>query len=134
MSERRRNGGVVRTIQVTVETGGDTEEELRSLLRWLTADEDIGPHAHGVLSASQPPGSEHMGSLLDIISLSVSTGLGAGQLVAGIAQWRSARPASPRVSVHRGTLRVDIHDADPETVRRLTDLLAQPQDDDAGAA
>ncbi|MEU5957982.1 hypothetical protein [Streptomyces sp. NPDC047525] len=128
------HGGVLQSIRVTVETDGDVEEELRSLLRWLRADEETGPHTHGELASSRAPDPEHMGVPLDLISLTVSVALGAGQLAVGIAQWRGARPGAPKVTLHRGDVRVDVHDADPDTVRRLTELLAEGRDDGSAGA
>ncbi|MEU2286183.1 hypothetical protein ABZ614_30345 [Streptomyces sp. NPDC013178] len=122
------------TIQVTLGTEGDNEEDLRSLLRWLTADEVTGRHLRGALVDAQPAHPEHMGGQLDVLSLAVSSLLGAAQLAMAVVQWRAARRSSPTVTVHRNGTRLDIHAADPETVRRLALLLADDGDGDAGAA
>ncbi|MFJ9410136.1 hypothetical protein [Streptomyces sp. NPDC101393] len=125
---------MTKVIEVRVAGTNDDESELRSLLRWLKADEGVGPYAHGVLASSQPARTDHMGALLDLISLTVSGGLGAAQLAAGLAQWRAARHSAPSIIVHRGEARVEVYDADPETVRRLTELLAGGQGGDDGAS
>ncbi|MEV8321108.1 hypothetical protein AB0Q95_43865 [Streptomyces sp. NPDC059900] len=125
----------MQSIRATVETDGDVEEELRSLLRWLRADEETGPYTYGELASSVAPDPEHMGAPpLDLISLTVSVALGAGQLAVGIAQWRGARPGAPKVTLHRGDVRVEVHDADPDTVLRLTEMLAEGRDDGSAGA
>ncbi|MEU6104410.1 effector-associated constant component EACC1 [Streptomyces flaveolus] len=122
------------TVQATVAVAKDAETELRSLARWLAADEETGRYAHGVLASAGPPDPEHMGTVLDVLSLSLGSGLAAGQLALAIAQWRTARRGAPLVTLHRNGMRVEIRDADAETVRLLTEMLTDDQDDDAGAA
>ncbi|MGW4700697.1 effector-associated constant component EACC1 [Streptomyces sp. NPDC004285] len=111
-------------IELAVPQATDTEEELRSLLRWLGADEGVGPGTHGRLIGSQPHRSDHMGATLDLIALAVSGGVGAAQLAVAIAQWRGTRRPSRTVVVRHGALEVEVTDGDEETVRRLAELLA----------
>ncbi|MFD8011298.1 hypothetical protein [Streptomyces sp. NPDC058955] len=111
-------------IELAVPQATDTEEELRSLLRWLSADEGVGPGTHGRLTGSRPARSDHLGATLDLIALAVSGGVGAAQLGVAIAAWRGARRTSRTVVVRHGALEVEVTDADEETVRRLAEVLA----------
>ncbi|MEU9998950.1 hypothetical protein [Streptomyces sp. NPDC050848] len=126
------------TIQVRVTGTADPEDELRSLLRWLKADDEVGPSAHGVLAGSAPPHPEHMGTLLDIISLTVASGLSATQLAVAIGQWRTTRRRTPDVTLRRGDTEVTVTGADAGTVRALAELMAEPgreeRPDDGGTA
>ncbi|MEV8594100.1 hypothetical protein [Streptomyces sp. NPDC052012] len=121
-------------IDVRVAGVADTEQELRSLLRWLRADEEIGRALHGELRSSAPTDPEHMGNLLDLITLMVSGGLSAAQLVLSIDQWRAARRSRPRVVLRRGSVEIEVVGAEEPTVRAVAALLNEEQDDDGGPA
>ncbi|MEU5437031.1 hypothetical protein AB0G73_27110 [Streptomyces sp. NPDC020719] len=122
-------------IEIRVSGAADPEAELRSLLRWLHVDEAVGHAVHGTLGSSAPADPEHMGTLLDVMSLVVSGGLSAGQLALAVDQWRTARRASPRVLVRRGAVEIEIDGADPATIARITALLAgEEHSGDGGSA
>ncbi|MFD9489768.1 hypothetical protein [Streptomyces sp. NPDC059991] len=122
-------------IEIRVRGAADPEAELRSLLRWLHADDEVGRAVHGTLGSSRPPDPEHMGTLLDVMSLVVSGGLGAGQLALSVGQWRSARRTAPAVVMRRGAVEIELNGADPATIARITALLAgEERSGDGGSA
>lgn len=121
-------------IEVRVTGGADSEEELRSLLRWLKADDGIGRGVHGVLAGSEPARPDHLGVLLDLISLSVSGGLSAAQLSLAIDQWRAGRRGGRRVTLRRGGWEIEVDGADAQTVRDIAELLREPADEEQGDA
>lgn len=112
-----------------VAEAADPEEELRSLLRWLRADEQLGRALNGELRSSVPAGPGHMGTLLDLITLGVTGGLSAAQLVLSIDQWRAARRTRPRVVLRRGTTEVEVVGAQEETVRAVAALLREERNE-----
>ncbi|MCT9092097.1 hypothetical protein N4G70_24940 [Streptomyces sp. ASQP_92] len=114
-------------IEIRVHGVADTEAELRSLLRWLKADDEIGPRVHGMLGSSAPADPEHMGALLDVISLTVGNGLAAAQFALSIHQWRAARRAPTGVVLRRGGVEIEVHGADPAVLRGVTALLAEEE-------
>lgn len=107
--------------------GGDTEEELRSLLRWLHADETLTRDVRGELGSSVPPAPGHMtGGLFDLLQLAIGSGLSAGALAVSLLQWRDSRRRAPLLTLRRGAVEVEIGaGADDETVRRIVALLGQ---------
>ncbi|MFG2729652.1 hypothetical protein [Streptomyces canus] len=121
-------------IDVRVAGAADSEEELRSLLRWLKADEEVGPALHGELRSSEAADREHMGTLLDLASLVVSAGLAAAQLALAIEQWRAARRTPPRVTLRRGQVEIEVTGAGEQTVLAIAAMLDGEQDDDGGPA
>ncbi|OIJ66728.1 hypothetical protein WN71_016930 [Streptomyces mangrovisoli] len=123
------------TVEVRVRGSVDPETELRSLLRWLTADEEVGPAVHGTLAASAPARPDHMGTLLDLISLAVGGGLSAAQLALAIDQWRTQRRGSPRVTLRRGDTEIEVDGRDERILRTVAELLESEEPaDDGGAA
>ncbi|MEU6091188.1 hypothetical protein ABZ865_31345 [Streptomyces sp. NPDC047085] len=122
-------------IEVRLTDAAEQESELRSLLRWLKADEDVGRHIHGTLAGSEPARPDHLGTLLDLISLAVGTGLSGAQLTFAIDQWRTHRRSAARVVLRRGDLVVEVDGSDPETVRRVAELLeSEERPGDGGTA
>ncbi|WP_329279421.1 effector-associated constant component EACC1 [Streptomyces sp. NBC_01451] len=110
-------------IEIRVHDVTDPEAELRSLLRWLTADEDVGPAVHGTLAGSEPARPDHLGTLIDIISLVVSGTLSGAQLAFAVGEWRAHRRGAPRVTLRKGGLEVEVDGRDTEALRRITELL-----------
>ncbi|MFE4862467.1 hypothetical protein [Streptomyces sp. NPDC056670] len=110
-------------IEIRVHGVADAEAELRSLLRWLKADEEVGLRVHGALGSSEPADPEHMGALIDIISLTVSNGLAAAQFALSIQQWRATRRAPAAVVLRRGGTEVEVVGADPAVLRGVAALL-----------
>ncbi|MFI6084959.1 hypothetical protein ACIBBB_28990 [Streptomyces sp. NPDC051217] len=111
----------------------DTAEgELRSLHAWLLAEPAARRHARPVLDTARPSRAGAQGDVLDLISLVVSSGFGAGSLALSIAAWRATRPGRPVVTVERPDgARVTISDSSPEEMRRLLESLTDGGTDDA---
>lgn len=84
------------------ETG--TEDELRSLLRWLHADESVD--VRGRIGTAAPPPAHHMGAGFDLLELAIGSGLSAASLVFSVLQWQSARRGSPSVTLRRGDVEI----------------------------
>jgi len=112
------------------QTGGavDTEDELRSLLRWLREDETLD--VHGRIGADSAPAAGHMGVGFDLLQLTVGSGLSAASLVVSVLQWQAARRQAPAVTLRRGDVEVVLTARaarDEETLRGIIGLLdAQP--------
>ncbi|OON82125.1 effector-associated constant component EACC1 [Streptomyces tsukubensis] len=104
----------------------DTEEELRSLLRWLRADESLHGTMTVVAAPSAPPVPDAMGAGgFDILQLAVTSGFSAAALAVSILQWKSSTRGSTRVRVRRGDIEVELTGelASDEEVRRVIRLL-----------
>jgi hypothetical protein len=85
------------------------------LRRWLTDEPQI--RRYGRLEAPQPRSPGEMGFGLEVVSVALSSGLSALQLLISIAQWRDSRRASPAVIISRTTpdgVTVRIEASDPE--------------------
>ncbi|MFJ3494594.1 hypothetical protein ACIPPJ_13435 [Streptomyces sp. NPDC086091] len=109
-------------LTVALDADG-TEDDLRSLLRWLREDTTVPARAH-VGGAPPPPGS--MGTGFDVLQFAVSGGLAAGALLVSVLQWQTSRRRAPAVTLRRGGIEVLLTaDAarDEESVRRLVALL-----------
>ncbi|MFE7647811.1 effector-associated constant component EACC1 [Streptomyces phaeoluteigriseus] len=101
-----------------------TEDDLRSLLRWLRADETAGVRAG--LAAAPPPPAGGMGPGFDMLQFAVSGGLSAAALVVSVLQWQTSLRRAPAVTLRRGDVEVQLTAQaarDEETVRRFVALL-----------
>ncbi|UFR05645.1 hypothetical protein KBP30_32770 [Streptomyces sp. Go40/10] len=101
-----------------------TEDDLRSLLRWLHADDTVP--VRGRIVGGAPPAPGGMGSGFDLIQLAVSSGLSVGSLVVSVLQWQAARRHAPAVTLRRGDVEVVLTARaarDEETVRGIVELL-----------
>ncbi|MFI8362817.1 hypothetical protein ACIGD1_21930 [Streptomyces sp. NPDC085612] len=126
--------------------GGDAEDELRSLLRWLNADESLGRDLRGTLAADPerpasgtPTSGTLMGTGLDLVQLVVGSGLSTGSLVFSVLQWQASRRPAPSLTVSRGGYEVRLTGEaadDPEALRRIVALLEPSPEggDDDGTA
>ncbi|MGN9793852.1 effector-associated constant component EACC1 [Streptomyces sp. OZ13] len=98
-----------------------------------------GPHVHGRLVGSAPARADHMGVVLDLISLTVAGGLSAAQLAVAVSQWRAARRAAPAVTIRHGDVEIDVRSGDAATALAIAELLREQahggqQGDDRGTA
>jgi hypothetical protein len=76
----------------------DSTAEAESLHRWLRREQ--GVRVDGELARAPSTDPEAMGTLLDVLTLVIGSGLSAGQLALAVASWReSRRPAAPRVMI-----------------------------------
>ncbi|MBH5337947.1 hypothetical protein IHE55_25475 [Streptomyces pactum] len=118
---------------VTVAVGdrhhpADTEDELRSLLRWLDRDESLRDRVRGRIRGNRAPEPGAMGAGFDILQLTIGSGLSVGALVVSVLQWRDARRTRPVLTLRRGGVEVVVPadgTADEETVRRVVALLGE---------
>jgi hypothetical protein len=107
-------------IRIEVDAGDD---ELRSLYRWLSVDSQVRRHGNLDLSAP-PPQPGHMGELLDVLSLTLSSGFSAASLAVAIATWRRTHPIATSVTVERpdGSV-ITLNSSSPEDEVRLREFL-----------
>ncbi|MEU1041674.1 hypothetical protein ACFYP4_31655 [Streptomyces sp. NPDC005551] len=111
--------------QRTPDTGEalGSEDELRSLLRWLHADETLDVRAR---IGGEPAAAQHMGSGFDLLQLALGSGLSTASLVVSVLQWQSSRRRAPAVTLRRGEVEVLLTAEaarDEETLRRIVGLL-----------
>ncbi|MEV7214570.1 hypothetical protein AB0O31_15935 [Kitasatospora cineracea] len=119
-------------ISVTVDAGDDTEDALRSLLRWIGNDDELSRTVRARVvtggPAGEPTGPRQMGGgTFDVVQLLVSSALSAGALSVSVLQWREARRRPTALVLRRGTLELEIPAGSPHdeaTVRALTALVA----------
>ncbi|MCZ0996207.1 caspase family protein [Streptomyces noursei] len=78
-------------VRAATEPGGDPEEELRSLMRWLHEDEGLHRQVRGTLTASRGPRPGEMGLGFDLLQLALGTAVSGGSLAVSVLQWRDAR-------------------------------------------
>jgi hypothetical protein len=109
---------------------GAAEDDLRSLLRWLRADETLAGLSAGRIRDGGPPQPGTMGLAFDVLQLTIGSGLSAGALAVSVAQWRDARRRPPGITLRRGRTTVEIPATGPVDVAALTRALqvlgAQP--------
>lgn len=109
----------------------DPESELRSLLRWVHADESLERTVRGRLAGSAEPQPGHMGTAFDLLQFAVGSSMSGGALAVSILQWRDARRQRPALTIRHGGTEVDIPAeaaGDERLLRRITALL----DEDSG--
>ncbi|WP_146164003.1 effector-associated constant component EACC1 [Pseudosporangium ferrugineum] len=101
-------------------------EDAESLHRWLRGEQAV--RVDGRLARGRDGDPETMGTLLDVLTLVIGSGLSAGQLALAVASWRDSRRPSPRVTiVHTGpdgsVIRIEAEDH-----RALTAALQRLED------
>ncbi|CAG6392089.1 Flagellar hook-associated protein flgK [Actinacidiphila cocklensis] len=120
-------------VVLTLAAAGTAEDDLRSLLRWLRADESLAGRAAGRIRDGAPPQPGAMGLAFDVLQLTIGSGLSAGALAVSLAQWRDARRRPPGITLRRGQTTVEIPASGPVDVAALTRALqflgTQPQAD-----
>ena len=75
----------------------DSTADAESLHRWLRREQAI--RVNGELARETVHESETMGTLLDVLTLLLGTGLSAGQLALAIAGWRETHRPPPKVTI-----------------------------------
>ncbi|WP_328461545.1 effector-associated constant component EACC1 [Streptomyces sp. NBC_00448] len=127
-------------VEIDVRTAGDpgdsAEDDLRSLLRWVRADENLAGRADGRVRDGTPPQPGRMGGAFDILQLSIGSGLSAGALLVSLLQWRDARHRPPAITLRRGRMTVEIPatpEVDAATLARAVELLTAERPDGAEA-
>ncbi|MEU3265379.1 MULTISPECIES: effector-associated constant component EACC1 [Streptomyces] len=106
------------------------EADLRSLLRWVDAEESLRHEVRGRLASgtTAPPGS--MGTGFDVLELLIGSGLSTGALVVSVAQWRESRRNRPAITLRRGAVEVEIpaNGVPADMVERIVTLLDREAD------
>jgi hypothetical protein len=106
---------------------GDHEDDLRSLLRWVRADEGVAAAEglDGGRIVGAPPAPGEMGLGFDVLQFAVGSGISLGALAVSVAQWRDARAERSRrrvVVLRRGSTEIELPadpGADPAALARL---------------
>jgi hypothetical protein len=75
----------------------DSTADAESLHRWLRQEQAI--RVDGELARATSDDPETMGTLLDVLTLIIGSGLSAGQLALAVASWRAAHPPAPKVTI-----------------------------------
>ncbi len=75
----------------------DSTADIESLHRWLRREQAVRVDGELARDASDDP--EAMGTLLDVLTLIIGSGLSAAQLALAVASWREARRPAPRVTI-----------------------------------
>jgi hypothetical protein len=107
----------------------DTTADAESLHRWLRREQAV--RVDGALSRPGSDDPEAMGTLLDVLTLIIGSGLSAGQLALALAGWRQAHPPAPKVTITHtaadgAVTRIEV--ADPATLTAaLTELEQREQ-------
>ncbi|MGA5301914.1 effector-associated constant component EACC1 [Nucisporomicrobium flavum] len=107
-------------------------EDAESLHRWLRREDAV--RVDGRLARARSDDPQTMGTLLDVLTLVIGSGLSAGQLALAVASWRDSRRPSPKVTiVHTAadgaTTRIEAADH-----RTLADALARLEEAGGGRA
>jgi hypothetical protein len=114
-------------VRVQLRVAGDDPETVRSLREWLRQEPDV--RQHGDIQWGTTDSPEHMGVLIDVVTVLLSSGFSAAQLAFAIVQWRASRHPAPVVTIsrHMGdgtTVRVETSDA--EVLARAVRELEAP--------
>jgi hypothetical protein len=107
----------------------DSTADAESLHRWLRREQAV--RVDGELAPGSAGDPEHMGTLLDVLTLVIGSGLSAGQLALAVASWRDSRRPAPTVTITHtaadGTVtRIDVADHTSLAVA-LTELEQREQ-------
>lgn len=103
----------------------DTEDELRSLARWLREDESLAGHLRADVGAAPAPAG-HMGTGFDVLQLALGSTLSTAALVVSVLQWQLSRRRAPALVLSRGDVRVELSQEaarDEGTLRRVMEVL-----------
>ncbi|MEU8229320.1 hypothetical protein AB0C29_09330 [Actinoplanes sp. NPDC048791] len=107
----------------------DSTADAESLHRWLRREQAVRVDGGLALGGGDDP--ELMGTLLDVLTLIIGSGLSAGQLALAVASWRDSRRPAPKVTITHtaadGTVtRIDVADHTSLAVA-LTELEQREQ-------
>ena len=82
-------------VRLRLECGSTADAE--SLHRWLRREQTV--RVDGALARGDGDDPEAMGTLLDVLTLIIGSGLSAGQLALAVTSWRESRRPAPRVTI-----------------------------------
>lgn len=117
-------------MQVALQFAGDSaEDHVRSLYEWLLLDRTVRREARVEMASSSVPVPGQQGTVLDLVSLVLGSGISAASLGVSIASWRATRPQEPTITVERGDgSKVTITGTSQEETQRLiAQLLGEQQ-------
>lgn len=111
-------------LRLTCDSTDDTE----SLFRWLRDEPSVRVDGRLARAASDDP--EDQGTLIDMLTLILGSGLSAGQLALAISAWRASKASRPVVTVVHtapdgSTTRIE--STDPEAFETALRELEQGQ-------
>ena len=75
----------------------DSTADAESLHRWLRREQAV--RVDGELARVTGDDPEAMGTLLDVLTLIIGSGLSAGQLALAVSSWREAHRPPPRLVI-----------------------------------
>jgi|tagenome__1003787_1003787.scaffolds.fasta_scaffold20827707_2 hypothetical protein len=75
----------------------DSTDDTESLYRWLRDEPSVRVDGRLARAASDDP--EDQGTLIEVLTLILGSGLSAGQLALAITEWRASRASAPVVTV-----------------------------------
>ncbi len=104
--------------------GLDREDELRSLRRWLDEDESLDGALHTRLASGTRTRPGEMGTIIDVLSLAIGSGLSSGALAVSLLQWRDARRTRRTVVLRRGEIEIEIPATGPRDDGALARVIA----------
>ena len=106
----------------------DSTADAESLHRWLRREQAVRVDGGLALGGGDP---DQMGTLLDVLTLIIGSGLSAGQLALAVASWRDSRRPAPKVTITHtaadgSVTRIDVADHTSLAVA-LTELEQREQ-------
>jgi hypothetical protein len=105
--------------------GVGADEELRSLREWLIDTPEVRQNAAVTLEAApSQPGRMGAGAM-EWIQLITGNAWSAASFAMAYVAWRSSRRLGPTVTIEHNGVKLTLHDADAETVARITRDLTQ---------
>ena len=107
-------------------------EEAESLHRWLRQEQAV--RVDGRLARARSDDPQTMGTLLDVLTLVIGSGLSAGQLALAVASWRESRKPSPRVTIVHTAADGSTTRIEAEDHRTLATALAELEQAGGGRA
>ena len=121
-------GSVALEIGIAGIEADEAEQELRSLVDWLRADDDVRRHAAITLEAGEP-GSGAMGAALEVIKRVLDSGFSLGNLALAYAGWRATRTTRDEpgfeLIVRNGKTKITINAAEAQEAEKQLRALVR---------
>lgn len=115
-------------MEARIVVGGDEAEELTSLEDWLWQDPDL--RSVQLRREQKAPAPGQMGSLADVLIVTLGSGGAGAALAASLSVWLRTRVSqvSVRIRTARGELEFNAHNS--HQTRELLDILVPVMTDD----
>jgi hypothetical protein len=84
-------------MTVALRLACDSTDDTESLYRWLRDEPAV--RVDGRLARAASDDAEELGTLIDVLTVILGSGLSAGQLALAVQQWRESRAKRPVVTV-----------------------------------